>query len=82
MSSDQLARASFWRWAVIRWHLFRCRDCQAYVEQIRAIGQAARGLYEGEGTKSGALRELEASILKKLEGGPDRDHPHHPPSDR
>jgi hypothetical protein len=79
-SGDQLDVMSAWRRIVIRWHLVRCGDCQAYREQILAIGQAAQGLYEHEENEpySGALDELEASILENLEGGPDRDRP---PSD-
>ena len=76
-SRDQLAGLGKWRRAGVRWHLFCCRDCRAYVEQIRAIGQAARELLagEGRGIEPEVLDRLEASILERLAGGPDRDHP-------
>lgn len=75
-SRDELAQLNIWHRTIIRWHLFRCPDCKNYGEQIRAIGQAARGLYEEDaGAEAGTLDRLETTILKKLEGGPVRDRP-------
>ena len=77
-SRDELAQLNIWHRTIVRWHLFRCPDCKNYNEQIRAIGQAAQGLYEDAGAEAGNLDKLEATILRDLEGGPDRDRP---PSD-
>lgn len=74
-SRDELAGLGISRRAIVRWHLFRCRDCRAYVEQLHQIGRVARRMLEGEGAEPEVLDRLEASILRTLAGGPDRDHP-------
>ncbi len=48
--------------------LLRCRYCRRYAAQIRAIGEAARGLF-GQTTDSGSLEDLKARILSQAPKG-------------
>ncbi|MFQ5530925.1 MAG: hypothetical protein ACE5FP_11340 [Gemmatimonadota bacterium] len=63
---------------MIRLHLYRCRNCRTYAEQLRAIGQAARSILYRPGLDSEKLDQLEADILRKLADGPGADRPPEP----
>ncbi len=68
IATDELSEAGIGRRLAVRLHLFMCRDCCRYAAQIRAIGEAARGLF-GQRTDSGSLEDLEARILSQAPKG-------------
>jgi hypothetical protein len=79
VSGDELAELPLGRRLLMRWHLFVCRDCLRYAQQLQAIGRVARDLdlsrETDPGIESERLASLEANILAGLErgaGGPDR----------
>jgi hypothetical protein len=44
IGNDSIRNAGFAERFAVRLHLMMCRHCRAYARQIRAIGDAARGL--------------------------------------
>ncbi len=68
IATDELSEAGIGRRLAVRLHLFMCRDCRRYAAQIRAIGEAARGLF-GQTTDSGSLEDLKARILSQAPKG-------------
>ncbi len=64
IATDELSEAGIGRRLAVRLHLFMCRDCRRYAAQIRAIGEAARGLF-GQTTDSVGLEDLKARILSQ-----------------
>ena len=68
ISKEDVATLSGWGRLRFRMHLTRCRDCRAYLEQIRELGRAARDLYRGDEAESESLATLEAAILEKCGG--------------
>jgi hypothetical protein len=73
VSKENVATLSPWARFMFRVHLARCRDCRAYLEQIRALGLATRDLYPDDLTGSDSLAELEAAILEKCGEEPGKD---------
>lgn len=63
IASDEIRDAGPWRRLVIRVHLFRCRHCRRYAEQIRAIAEAVRALLGDPEAESERLARLERRIL-------------------
>ncbi len=64
IATDELSEAGIRRRLAVRLHLLQCRYCRRYAAQIRAIGEAARGLF-GQATDSGSLEDLKARILSQ-----------------
>ncbi len=67
-ATDELSEAGIGRRLAVRLHLFMSQDCRRYAAQIRAIGEAARGLF-GQTTDSGSLEDLKARILSQAPKG-------------
>jgi len=65
ISKENAATLSPWGRLMFRVHLARCRDCTAYLEQIRTLGETARDLYGDDPSEPGSLSKLEAAILEK-----------------
>jgi hypothetical protein len=68
ISTDELSEAGFGRRLAVRLHLLKCRYCRRYAAQIRALGDAARGLF-GQTTDSVGLEDLKARILSQAPKG-------------
>ena len=68
ISTDELAEAGIGRRLAVRLHLLKCRYCRRYAAQIRALGDAARGLF-GQTTDSVGLEDLKARILSQAPKG-------------
>ena len=64
LSSDELADAGWPRRLVVRLHLFMCKECRRYQEQMQAIGEAARKAFRGPGDQE-VLGRLQDGILRK-----------------
>jgi len=64
ISTDELSEAGIGRRLAVRLHLLKCRYCRRYAAQIRALGDAARGLF-GKTTDSVGLEDLKARILSQ-----------------
>jgi len=62
-----------------RFHLFRCRHCRAYADQLRAIGRLARTMFRDDPASEASISRLEKAILADLTGTlPDPDAPSGP----
>ena len=68
ISTDELSEAGIGRRLAVRLHLLKCRYCRRYAGQIRALGDAARGLF-GKTTDSVGLEDLKARILSQAPKG-------------
>ncbi len=68
ISTDELSEAGIGRRLAVRLHLLKCRYCRRYAAQIRALGDAARGLF-GQTTDSVGLEDLKARILSLAPNG-------------
>ena len=64
IASDELAEAGLLERLMIRFHLWLCRDCSSYQEQLGAIGTSMRQLAHEESSTPSALERLEHSILE------------------
>ncbi len=69
IASDELERAGWGRCLAVRLHLLMCRHCRRYAAQIRAIGAAAKSLFERQEADVGTLKRLEKAILDNLSKG-------------
>ncbi len=58
VASDQLQTAGWRTRLAVRMHLFMCHHCRRYVEQLRAIGRAARRLADGGAEDDVAVRRV------------------------
>lgn len=63
IASDELTEAEPWERLMIRFHVWRCRDCSLYVEQLRTIGKWARRRAHEDEPPASTLERLERSIL-------------------
>lgn len=64
LAGDDVERRGALERLLIRWHLFRCRDCRRYLEQLRAIGRGARDAFRSPAEHSAALDRLRERILR------------------
>lgn len=64
LAADDLERRGAWSRLMIRWHLFRCRHCRRYLNQLRAIARAAREAFGGRTEDPDALVRLRERILE------------------
>jgi len=65
ISKENAATLSPWARLMFRVHLARCRDCTAYLEQIRTLGETARDLYGDDPSSPDSVSKLELAILEK-----------------
>lgn len=75
LASDHLSAAGPWERFLFRLHLFMCRHCRRYQEQLRDIGSAARKLWSDPSQDRSSMERLKGRILKTLEGGDPPDPP-------
>ncbi len=67
---DEWRAAPRWRRLALRLHLLMCPHCRRYAAQIRAIGTAARSLFQEHGEDPQVLARLQETILSLLETKP------------
>ncbi len=65
IASDELADATWFNRALIRFHLLMCRHCRGYAAQLRAIGAAARNRSGSHVADSASFEKLQTSILER-----------------
>lgn len=63
LAADDLERRGTWSRLLIRWHVFRCRHCRRYLDQLQAIARAAREALGGPAEDPDALARLRDRIL-------------------
>ena len=68
IASDEFAEAAWTERLAVRLHLFMCRHCRRYAVQLRAVGVAAKGLWDPRSQHSPALERLERQILNRSLG--------------
>ncbi len=71
IASDEFQGAGWRERLALRLHLLLCRHCRRYAAQLRAIGAAARNLWEPTSQDSPTLERLERQILERSLGGPE-----------
>ncbi len=64
VASDELHQAGWWRRMSVRIQLLMCHNCLRYVAQLRAIGTAARDLWQLSIPEAERLGDLEHAILR------------------
>jgi predicted anti-sigma-YlaC factor YlaD len=67
IATDRVERKGVLNRLSVRLHLFMCRHCRAYAEQIRLLGVLTRHLCEELAPDETRLRELEAAILRDVQ---------------
>ncbi|MEE8349367.1 MAG: hypothetical protein V3R94_07345 [Acidobacteriota bacterium] len=71
VASDHLATAGPWERFRIRFHLFMCRHCRCYDEQLREIDSTAQELWNDPSQDRASIDRLQREVLETLkEGGP------------
>ncbi len=63
IGQDDLRTLPWWRGLALRLHLLMCPHCRRYAAQIRAIGTAARRLFQEHGEDPQTLERLQETIL-------------------
>lgn len=63
VATDEIANAPWSKRLVARVHLFVCRPCRAYCEQLRAIGSTVRDLHTPSEVSAHAEKLIE--LLKR-----------------
>ncbi len=69
IASDEYAEATGWERLVVRFHLWRCRDCRCYEEQLRAIGASMQQLLDEDPPTAATLERIEREILENNAAG-------------
>lgn len=69
IASDELSSAGWRRRLAVRLHLFMCRHCRRYADQMREIGEAAREVLGPVASESRARERLRKSILDRWASG-------------
>ncbi len=73
VASDEFATAGPFMKFRVRMHLFMCRSCRRYVQQLRIIGEAAKEKWHKLVPSQDVINRLENSILEDALGNkPDR----------
>ena len=71
VARDEWKAMPFWKRLEIRLHLVMCSHCRRYVEQIKAISDAARRSFSNDPERyQQEIAELEERILQDLNQGP------------
>ena len=63
LASDEWREASLIRRIQIRLHLWMCRDCRRYGDQLAGMGRAARELLADPAKDQAAIDRLRSSLL-------------------
>jgi anti-sigma factor ChrR (cupin superfamily) len=66
IGSDEIRNAGFMERLAVNLHLLMCRHCRNYAKQIRAIGNAARDVFNRSAQDPDALAQLKNRIMDKL----------------
>jgi len=70
VARDEWKALPFWKRLEIRLHLMMCSHCRRYVEQIKAISEAARRSFSKDPERyQQEIAELEERILHDLNRG-------------
>ncbi len=69
IASDEYAEATGWQRLVVRFHLWRCRDCRCYEEQLRTMGVSMEQLLHEDSPAATTLERLEREILENNAAG-------------
>jgi anti-sigma factor ChrR (cupin superfamily) len=73
IASDELSAAGWRQRLSTQIHLLMCRHCRRYSHQIRAIGEAARGILSDTTPDSGSRERLRSSILDQISSSAEKD---------
>lgn len=82
VSTEDVAPIGWRQRLSVRFHLMMCRHCRHYAEQIRALGEAARSVFQQPPEDPSSpeipenLAQLQSDLLDRLAKPPD-----HPDSD-
>ncbi len=72
IASDEYAEATGWERLVVRFHLWRCRDCGCYEEQLQTMGASMRQLLHEDPPAAATLERIERELLENSAAGSDR----------
>ncbi len=72
IASDEYAEATGWERLVVRFHLWRCKNCRCYEEQLRAMGASMAQLLHEDPPAATTLERIEREILENNAAGSDR----------
>ncbi len=72
IASDEYADATGWERLVLRYHLWRCKNCRCYEEQLRAMGASMQQLLHEDPPTATTLERIEREILENNAAGSDR----------
>ena len=72
IASDEYAEATGWERLVVRFHLWRCRDCRCYEEQLRAIGASMQQFLDEESPTATTLDRIERDLVESNAAGSGR----------
>ncbi len=64
IASDEYADAIGWERLVVRFHLWRCKDCRCYEEQLRAMGASMQQFLHQDSLTAATLEHIEREILE------------------
>jgi len=71
IASDELTGAGWWPRLRVRLHLFMCRHCRCYADQVRSLGTYARERWGAQATDPAVLERLERAIFQDSSKPPD-----------
>ena len=66
IGSDDIRNAGLIERLAVSLHLLMCRHCRNYAQQIRAIGNAARDVFNRSAEEPDTLIQLKSRIMDKL----------------
>ncbi|MCH7823897.1 MAG: hypothetical protein IH849_03770 [Acidobacteria bacterium] len=69
IASDEYAEATGWERLVVRFHLWRCKNCRCYEEQLRAMGASMAQLLHEDPPAATTLERIERAILENNAAG-------------
>ncbi len=69
IASDEYADATGWERLVLRYHLWRCKNCRCYEEQLRAMGASMAQLLHEDPPAANTLERIERAILENNAAG-------------
>ncbi len=69
IASDEYAEATGWERLVLRFHLWRCKNCRCYEKQLRAMGASMQQLLHEDPPATTTLERIEREILENNAAG-------------
>ncbi len=72
IASDEYADATGWERLVVRFHLWRCKDCRCYEEQLQTMGASMQQLLHEDPPATATLARIEREILGNNAAGENR----------